>query len=416
MNNLLLFSLYLVIDLFGTYIYSCYLRLFNGSIVKNKKIEMGSYFLVYILSYIFTFYFKIPIMLLIFSSVSFFFLSYNYVSSIGRKALSVAMTIIINLLVEYIMLLIFRIPVDMIIIDFRISLYIKIALLGIGVVLSKFFDSTFKSKKSYIHWYLPILFSIIMIIIELLLQQLLFNITQIILTIMLMLSMIISLVYIHKLDKEKLKAENILFRQRNDNYVRLYKKSHDHSQKFNAIRHIIKDDFVKINGILTDKHMRVNEIQEIMDEVLLETLDLDEALIMTDNIEIDSILDARLSELKEKGIEVNSDILIPEQMDVDRDVVSLILNRIFDVAIEEIERIENKKLIFVMRYDAEYVYIFLIHPYDDTKENRKREILKENKGMIKEIRSAIKPYYGRMYCEIDDEKVIWDIFMYAGEL
>ncbi len=416
MNNLLFNTLYIIIDLFGTYILLCYLRLFNGNIVKNYSIEKCSYILVHIISYIISIVIGVPIILSIFNAISLFLLTYNYISSIKRKILSIAITMIINLIVEYIMIIIFERPMDIVVIDFRISLYIKISLLGMGILLSKFFDSTLKSQKSYIQWYLPIFFSIIMIIIDLLIQQLFFDKIQIILTISLMFSMIISLGYIHRLDQERLKTENKLFRQRNDNYVRLYKKTHDYSQKFNSIRHIIKDDFVKINGILSAKHMRDNEIEELMDEVLMATIDIDETPIMTDNIDIDSVLDARISESEEKGIEVVRDILIPEQMDVDKDIISMILNSIFDAAIEEVGRIEIKIMNFIMRYDAEYVYIFLIHPYDDTKANRKKELFNKHKDMIKEIRSEIKPYHGRMYCDIDDEKVVWDVFMYAGEL
>ncbi len=416
MNTVLFYSLYIVIDLFGTYIILCYMRLFNSYLIKNKTAELVSYVALFIVNFILTIIISEPVKLMTCNTLLLFVISFNYGSSIRQKVFSVASIMIIATTIEAIMVTAFRGSLDAVIIDIHLVMCSKIAQLGVWLILSHYFDSTIKSKKSYIQWYFPVLFSLVMLIIELMMQQEHFDATQIILSIALMFSMIISLIYIYKLDQERLKTEKLLAEQKADNFSKQYKQLHESFDSFNSMRHNLAKHFIKLDKMITEDYGESERIKRYLDEILMETIGTEKHLVETDNIEIDSIINAKSREAADMGIKINHKILIPEHMDIDKDVFSMVLNKVFDAALIEADIRKNTKLNFIMRYDAEYVYIFWVYPCIGNGQDIKKVLLKKYKSMINEIREAIRPFHGRMYCEVDEGRIIWDVFMYAGEL
>ncbi len=238
-----------------------------------------------------------------------------------RKLFTVSITIVINMLSEIAGLFVFSDFVDLEVASNYISICSKIIMLGILIILSKYLDTSMKTKKSYIQWYIPIVYALQVLLLVVLIEFTQFDLLHKILSAVLMLSMFISLFYIHKLDQEKLKSENRLAQQRIDIYEMQYKQLHNSYSKFNSFRHKLKNQFLNVNGIINGNYGEDNKLRELMDDILMETLDIESNLIETDNLEIDSIINARIKEIEEISVKVKCKILIPEQMDIEKKCV-----------------------------------------------------------------------------------------------
>ncbi len=411
-------AVFIFIDIIGTYIMACYLRVFNRRLIKNSKIEIASYILWHVSSCLITILIAKPLVLIIFNVVMAFLLTFNYSSLIKQKVISVAVTMIISAITEFISVLLIGSSFNETA-DGYVSLCSKILQIGIWIILSNFWDTDIKSRRSYLQWYLPIIFSIMMLSLYVLLQFTDLDVYYIFLSFFLMITLVASLIFIYKLDQERLKSKEILSVQKAESYKRQYRQLHDSYDDFNTMRHNLTKNFLVLNKMI--KEGRSKElIEEKMNEILLETIGK-EQLIETNNIEIDSIINAKIKESEEKGLEVNHKILIPEQLDIDTEIFFLIVNNIFDVAMEETCRTGFKKLNFIVRYDAEYLYSYWIHPYEKAGLHGgsplgRRMFLKRNKNLMKDIEAAIKIHNGWIQCIIDEEKVIWDVSIYAGKI
>ncbi len=416
MDNALSSIIYILIDILGTYLIFCYIRFFINTTAINKKFEIGSYVLVHIINYIVIQTVKDIIPLLITNLTLLFCLTLNYKTSLIRKLFAVSVTTVINLSAEIICQLIFVDLIEPEIISNYVSICSKIIMLGVGILISKFLDSSIKSKKSYVHWYVPIVYAMAILLLDVIIEFTQFDLFHKILSVVLMLSMFISLFYIHKLDQEKLKLENRLVQQRIDLYEMQYKQLHNSYSKFNSLRHKLKNQFLNVNGIINGNYGEDNKLRELMDDILMETLDIESTLIETDNLEIDSIINARIKEIEEISVKVKCKILIPEQMGIEKNVFNIILNNVFDAVKKELIEGENKDLSFIMKYDSEYVCTYWIYSYEDSDDIYKSQFLKRNKKLIKDVRITIKPHSGRLYFDIEDNKIIWSIIMYAGTI
>ncbi len=406
-------AVYILIDIIGTYIMACYLRLFNRRLIKNVKVELAGYIVWHISSYLVSMLDMEPFMLIIFNVFMAFCMTFSYGSPLSVKFFSVAITMIISLFTEFLSVLLVGSSFNAIA-DGYVSLCSKVIQIGVWIVLSIIWDSGIKSKRSYIQWYLPIMFSIMMLLSYVLLQFTDLDAYYILLSFFLMITLMASLIFIYKLDQERLRSQEMLSVQKAESYKRQYRQLHDSYDDFNSMRHNLAKNFLVLKKMINDGRSR-ESIVDKMNEILLETLGNEHLLIETYNIEIDSIINAKIKEAEEKGLMINHKILIPEQMDIDKELYFMIVNNIFDVTMEETGRTEQKKLNFVVRYDTEYLYSYWIHPYEKTDANGKK-FLKRNRNFIKEIEAAVKSHNGWIQCIIDDDKVIWDVSIYAGEL
>lgn len=413
--NMLYSIIYIILDIFGTYLSLCSIRTFNGTSIKNKRNEVFSYIFWHILSYLVAFSSRDIYILFVLNITSAFLVSFNYISPIKRKIFATCLTWIIGWSTEFVGTYIFNGSLIEVNLDIHISLCSKILHLIILILLSKYFKSTVTSIKSNIQWYIPIIFSLIMLFLDIAIQLGNIDFIQMILCISLMASMIISLISIYKTDQEILKKENIIFQQRIDNYKMQYKQLHESYDKFHSYRHKLKDHFIDVNGIISGNYGENKELREIMNLILLESLDISNDLIETDNLEIDSIINAKINEINEKGIEVNRKILIPEQMDVDISAFSMIVNNIFDAVLKEVCDVKGKNLDFIMKYDSEYVCIYWIHISNGT-DIYMKNFFKKHKRLIRDTKMALKRHNGRLFIELDDENVIWNVIMYAGDI
>ncbi len=99
-----------------------------------------------------------------------------------------------------------------------------------------------------------------------------------------------------------------------------------------------------------------------------------------------------------------------------KNVFNIILNNVFDAVKKELIEGENKDLSFIMKYDSEYVCTYWIYSYEVSDDIYKSQFLKRNKKLIKDVRITLKPHNGRLYFDMEDNKIIWSIIMYAGPI
>lgn len=420
MNHFLFYFLYALLDLFGSYLLLCYLRFFNHYLIKNKKIELVSYLIFYSFCLLAAVLVKSAAMLMMFNIIIWFFLTLNYKTSITKKLFSLIITFSIFYSSENIIAFAYDISMDKVTIDLPMTLYSKLLQWMIWIVIKKYLDASAALKKSNIQWYFFVLFSLMMLVVECIVQQESFHLSQMILTVILTLSIIISLISIYKLDQERLKSEIELSEQKIENYKQQYSQLRNSYLAYNLFRHKLAKHFRNIYEKISDRYGEDEQLRSYFDRILMEAMETDKHLIETDNLELDSVINAKLREAEENGIETTYKILIPDHMEVNVADTCDVINRVFDAVIKEIDRMKKKKLHFVMRYDATYLYIYWVCPYDSTiegMESRQKYLLR-NKSLIEKGREVLEKYYGDMDCVFYDKKksVIWDASMYAGEI
>ncbi|MDD4122624.1 MAG: ATP-binding protein, partial [Eubacteriales bacterium] len=92
--------IYIVIDIFGTYVIYRYMKVFFEHQRSSKRVELLTYIIYYIfITGIFLFV-NIPIVLISSNLIAFFLLSFNYESPIKKRILSAALTYLILMIIE----------------------------------------------------------------------------------------------------------------------------------------------------------------------------------------------------------------------------------------------------------------------------------------------------------------------------
>ena len=213
------------------------------------------------------------------------------------------------------------------------------------------------------------------------------------------------------------KERAALIREEREYYhreVELLEQSHEEMKNF---RHDLKNRMLVVQNLAAEE-----ELEELKRYVahISEKLASVQLYSQSGNPAIDSILNSKLHQAKEKQIEVKADIAIPQAVIADEDDMVVILGNLLDNAIEAAERCgQNKRISLQLVYQKGCLYLNVQNSYDRILVQEKGRLLTRKADKIwhgrgiQSVGSTVEKYHGIMELSHDEEQFTVDVMMYV---
>lgn len=218
----------------------------------------------------------------------------------------------------------------------------------------------------------------------------------------------------------ELRKQNEFFEYQLDLYSRHQKEQEENFQAIRRMRHDLRKDLLYIKEL--NLHNHGTELSHFLDE-RLDTVDKEsKAVIHTNNLAVDALMNDKYRSALKSGIVFLTDIRIPPDLPFEGADLAILLGNLLDNAQEASERCESdRRFISVnMYFDARNLIIQIENGYDDTTlkneagkyKTRKKDVRNHGIGMDS-IERVIEKYHGTI--AISEEKHIFrtNIILYG---
>ena len=119
------------------------------------------------------------------------------------------------------------------------------------------------------------------------------------------------------------------------------------TDEMKAFRHDIKHHLTQMSALNdTGKVKQLDEYIKAVAENLQETVPMN----YTGNLGVDGVLNYMLQKAKEKGISVESRVIIPEDLEISVFDMNIILGNLLENAIEANDGVKEPRIVFLMKY------------------------------------------------------------------
>lgn len=181
-------------------------------------------------------------------------------------------------------------------------------------------------------------------------------------------------------------------------------------------RHDLKNRLQVLNELA--KRLDIQELKNYLQEIEAKHKE-QEAFSNTGNLIIDSIINSKLQDALEKGIEVNARIVLPAAIEVGTDDMVVILGNLLDNAIEACERIDSAKYIkLFINYEKGCVILRVKNSFDQVirKDYGEFATRKKDKSLhglgIKSVKNTVGKYDGIAEFTSEGAEFSADILLY----
>lgn len=187
-------------------------------------------------------------------------------------------------------------------------------------------------------------------------------------------------------------------------------------KRISILNHDLKNHLIAI-----EEYAKNNQNEEIIEYIkkLYNISQYDKEYVRTGNIGIDSILNYKLNEMKNNGIDIKYSITVPENIGIDEDDLNVILGNLMNNAIEALEKTENKKFFIDISFKDGVLYVHSENYFNGKLKRVNNEIEtikmdKENHGYgISSMKNIIKRYGGEIFFNSDKNIFSTDIILYS---
>ena len=399
---------YMIIDIFGTYVIYRYMKVFFEQQRSSKKIEFLTYALYYIFITGIFLFINIPIVLITSNILAFFLLSFNYESTIKKRILSAVLTYLILMIIELSAYLFtgalnFYLFTE----NSYYSMYGVIACRIISfivvLILNNFKNIRKGESVPNSNWICIVLIPLTSLYIILLLFQAEgLNVVQASAGIILLFLINFATFYLYDAITVTLseKMQSLLAREQNKYYDRQFKLMRTSLQATRIIRHDLKNHMFSIRALIErgDSEEALNYISSIMEDIGSR-----HDYAASGNTIIDSIINFKFQGAEHSRITTTVDLSIPEELEVPSFDLTIILGNLLDNAIKAVLRVKENRFINIkIKYDKGRLLIQVDNPFSGeiTEENGRLLTTKGNKddhGLgLASVRKVIQKYDGMM--------------------
>ncbi|QHQ59507.1 GHKL domain-containing protein [Anaerocolumna sedimenticola] len=406
---------YIAMNLFQTYIIFRLMGIFFNREAINRNKECLTYLLYYLCITGIYLLINIPVITLAANLIAFALLSFNYKAGLKQRVLSVSFICLILLCSEGIIVLLTghinspifsRNDYSSVIGTVSIQLFTYMVVL----ILQNYKNIRKGNNIPTIYWLAIFLIpsASLYIIVNLLMATGL-PLIQVLLCIVLVLLVNVATFYLYDFISMEIEEEmtNRMLLQQNNYYERQFALINTALAANKSLRHDW-ENHLSILYSLSEK----NEGKHLMEYLseLMEEKTVKEEYTRSGNVVIDSILNFKLQEAERKGIQINLEVSVPEQLSVKSFDMTVILGNLLDNAIEACCKIaENKRKIRVsIRYDKSRLFIEIKNQYENEILYEKGNIIttnddKKNHGAgLSNVKNAVEKYQGLLHIEHSD--------------
>lgn len=346
------------------------MNMFLTDSVYDKVIELLSYVVYFLLGLVCYFFIHIPIIMLIYNIFFFLILSLNYKADFKQRILAVIYIYSILFIIEMLVAAVsgyIHFPFDS---DSKYtSIFGEIANQLIGLITVYLISTKRQVRENVnfpmIYWLCIIampLFSLYFLVLVFHLGNVK-RIYMILCTLfLLIINFSIMVLYDLVLKSMTEHTRGLLLEQQNKYYERQFDLMKASAKVTDSLQHDLNKHLISVRSYL--KSRQIDDAINYIDKMVNINFGNLGDLSKTGNAIIDSILNIKLQEAKNKDIIVTTKLQIPENLSIDSFDITVILGNIIDNAIEAAsESIADKKLNIIMLYNRRRILVKVENTY-----------------------------------------------------
>ena len=416
---------YIIGNIFMTYVLYKFMKVFYTEKITNRKIEVGSYAIYFLMITLLHIFVKIPIILMISNIGLFFVITFNYKSSIKKRVLTSFLIYLILLCVE--MIVVFATGY------FNLELTIRndyksilgiiiIRIMSYIVVLS---ISNYKNIRQgdivpSIYWLCIVIIPVgtLYMLIRIFMDR---NATSISLFISTVIVLMINFATFYLYDEfSKIlseKTDKMLMAQQNKYYEKQYELIKTSINITKSIQHDFKNHLTSLYALV--KEDKKEELLDYLSEAT-EVIEAKQEIASTENITIDNIINFKLQNAKRDKINVTIDLKIPNELEVLSFDMTVVLGNLIDNALNAVKKLDKDRYINIkMKYIKGRLIITIDNSYNGILNKKEGEVFttnidKENHGIgLQNVKSVLEKYNGNIDFEYDNYNFHTIVSMYV---
>ena len=418
--------LYIIINLFETYIIWRFMRIFYDQNRTSKPTEIASFILFFLGMSALSLFVSIPLLYLAYCVVGYFSLSFNYTAAIRTRILSSILIYVVLVLMEGLVALL----TGLIDIPYLSEYYyssvpglITAKILSFIVVLVLENYKNIK-KGCYIvnsYWaavFLIPLGSLFLLLALFKMAGLQSNLGVLCCAILLLINVFIFYI----LDRLNLsfeeKVKTLLLEKQNLLYEQQFELMNRSANKIKSVRHDLKNHLFELDTLL---QAQKEEEAQLYIEKLMQNLYADQEYSHCGNLTIDSILNYKSQEAEQKGISINLDVQVPMEFSIDNFDLVVILGNLLDNAIEAVsDLLKGGHITVKIKITKGKLSICVENPFSGSLIYSNGVILtskedRENHGIgLYNIKNIVKKYDGDFKTSHTADRFIAEVWLYLS--
>ena len=404
--------IYLLANFFTIFVIYRFMRIFFESRRCNRTLNLLSYLLYFVATSLFYFWFNIPLITLIINLITMFMISLTYEASIQKRIIYViymylfmaVAEIITAAMTGYVYFSVFSQG------DYRDSfgvIAVRIVIYGETLLLENIKLTKNGRNIGWIFWLASIMIPVSTLILEVIIANQT-NLTKVeaVGSVSLLFAVNIIAFYLYDSLAENYikKSKLALLQKENELYSRQCEIMQSSTEDLQAFRHDMSNQLIILNHLLEEG--KDEEARRQLDQ--LSRFIKGKVIYSTSgNIIIDGLVNYKLQSVASENIKVETEIVVPKQLNIDiADFVTL-LGNLLDNALEALKKVDREQRILTIKimFSQERLigritntYCGEIYLKDDKILTSKKEKQKHGYG-LSNVEKIIKKYDG--YMEID---------------
>lgn len=412
-----LYIIQICCNLITTYVIFKFMNNFFYDGSENKKVEFFCYMVYFVLSLICYFFVRIPIIMLIYNIFYFLILTLNYKTDFKQRIMAVIYIYSILFIVEMLVAAIsgyIHFPLNSS--SKYSSIFGEIANQLFGLVIVYVISAKTQERRAanfpIVYW----LCIIVMPVFSLYFLILIFHIGNLkrihmVLCIIFLLIINFSIMVLYDLVARSMseRTRGLLLEQQNKYYESHFELMKASAKVTDSLQHDLNKHLISVRS-----YLRSNQIEDAanyIDKMINIDFESLNNIFKTGNTIVDSMINIKLQEAKNKDITVVTKLQIPESLNINPFDITVILGNIIDNAIEASSKvIENRKINISMIYNrgrilfrAENTYSGIIVIKQGELQTNKSDSLSHGIG-LQNVKYAVKKYNGTVDISYDQ---IW---------
>ena len=234
-------------------------------------------------------------------------------------------------------------------------------------------------------------------------------------TTVLMISILSIVVYERTIEKIESNWGKELLEKRIDGYRHELDIMKNSERRMQNLRHDLRHHFIEMESLANQgKTDELCEYIHDMEETFADT----KRIVHTGEYETDSLVNFLLADAQNRGIDISAGISMPEDLNISKFKINVILGNLLENAIEAAAKSKDKKLVLKMNYAGGTILLIIKNTYSGNiiVENgmvKSKNTAREHGIGLRSVRDIVEEQNGRMEIRTDGEWFITEIMIMA---
>ncbi len=426
MDGLLYDIIYIITNIFNTYITYRFMGIFFSKEDINKKIELISYSLYFAFGTAIYLCIGIPLINMMYNIIVLFFISFNYKSRMKTRLVSIAIVYIIMACIETVLVLLTDYFHKSILDKNEYSsivgmVSIKIVSYAVVSILSRSKNLKSGEKISSSYWLCIILIPLSSIYIMLtIFSGSDFIPTRVVISITLLLLINFAIFYLYETLNAFLteRMQQSVIKEQNKSYSKQFAMMEEYLKATNELRHDLKNHLTSMSLLIQN-----GNTQEVLTHIsdMIGVCTNQKEYSRSGNVVLDSILNFKLQKAASENIKISLNIHVPPQMDIPSFDMTIILGNLLDNALEALAMVDrtNRYLDIWAKYDRGRFILKLSNSFEGPILGNTSGLLttKDEKLIhgigLNNVRSTIQKYDGTIEIKYSDNVFSVSLLIYV---